>query len=187
MSAVSGRRKMVITDTSFFTIKTSPVNAISAVLFLWSHFELHSSNAELFTQKLDFKMGKLSSLDSVLSPPQQKAQADVRDFLSPKEQSNYSQSEASASSESSLPGWYCENKWRIHPLLSVQWQLKTFLSEHTAFLIEKHSQQSKYMPLISFCRWEMGAQKFYFYFLNKMIHQVLWFLTYFLSSAPQCF
>lgn len=71
---------MVITDTSFFAIKTSPVSAISAVLFIWSHFELHSSNAELFTQKLEFKMGKLSILDSVLSSPQQKDQADVRDF-----------------------------------------------------------------------------------------------------------
>lgn len=80
VSAVSGRCKMVITDTSFFTIKTSPANATSTVLFLWSDFEPHSSNARAFIQKLEFKMGKLSILDSVLSPPQQKDQSDVGDF-----------------------------------------------------------------------------------------------------------
>lgn len=62
-----------------------------------------------------------SILDSVLSPPQQKDQAVIlrcEGFLSPKEQSNYSQSEASISSKNSLPGQYCENKARILPLLS---------------------------------------------------------------------
>lgn len=39
VSAVSGRFKMVITDTSFFTIKTSPANAISSfisLIWLWT-------------------------------------------------------------------------------------------------------------------------------------------------------
>lgn len=161
MSAVSGWWKMVIAHTSFFTIKTSPDNAISEVLFLWSHFELHSSNAQVFTQKLELKMKmensvfwivfclyhsrKIRQMWGVFIPEGAKQLFTVRSYCKQWEH----------------PPWIILwEKWRILPLLSAQWQLKTFLPEYSSFLIEKHSQQSKYIPLISLYRWEMGAQKF---------------------------
>ena len=156
---------MVITDiwTSFFPSKTSSANAISAVLFLWSDFELHNSNTCFFALHRSWgSRWENSVFRTVFVSTTAVRSVRCESFLSPKEHSNYSQSEASVSSDNSLPWQYCENKWGILPLHSVQSQFKTFSSKQSCFLIESILNKAKIQHRFLFIDEKLEHRKYIF-------------------------